>query len=384
MKHVFIIGSKGIPARYGGFETFVENLTKRKVNPTIQYHVACQGEEEQEFEYNGARCFQVKLKKLGSAKAVCYDLESLQKCLDYIEEHKIEAPIIYILACRIGPFLKFYQRKLRPMNGRIYVNVDGHEWKRSKWNRWIKAYWKVSERLMVKYADLVVCDARAIQEYVKQEYHRYGPRTVYLSYGTDLGPAGIGLDAEKAAAWYSRNHLKAQEYYLVVGRFVPENNYEIIIREFMNSNTTKDLVFITNLEQNKFYRRLLASTGFTRDSRLKFVGTVYDQGLLKKIREDSFAYIHGHEVGGTNPSLLEALAATPLNLLLDVSFNREAGADGAVYFNKAPGSLAKLIAEVETYPPSRILELARRAQKRVRDNYSWEKIVGEYEELFLS
>ncbi|HEX3045204.1 MAG TPA: hypothetical protein VHY08_10635, partial [Bacillota bacterium] len=139
---------------------------------------------------------------------------------------------------------------------------------------------------------------------------------------------------------------------------------------------------ITNLEQNKFYGRLLANTGFTRDPRIKFVGTVYDQGLLKKIREDAFAYIHGHEVGGTNPSLLEALAQTPLNLLLDVSFNLEVGGAGAVYFSKAPGSLAQLIAEVETYSPERISELAQQAQARIRKNYSWGKIVSQYEELY--
>ncbi|HEX3047389.1 MAG TPA: DUF1972 domain-containing protein, partial [Bacillota bacterium] len=287
MKHVFIIGSKGIPARYGGFETFVENLTKRKVDPDIQYHVACLGEEEKEFEYNGARCFQVKARKVGSAKAVFYDLESLRKCLSYIRKNKIDAPVIYILACRIGPFLGYYQKLLRKMDGQIYVNVDGHEWKRSKWNRWIKAYWKFSERLMVEYADVVVCDALAIRDYIEEEYRRYQPRTVYLSYGAEQ--QSIEISQEKAAVWYADHQIKPQEYYLLVGRFVPENNYEIIIREFMASKTSKNLVLITNLEQNKFYGRLLANTGFTRDPRIKFVGTVYDQGLLKKIREDAFA-----------------------------------------------------------------------------------------------
>lgn len=119
-----------------------------------------------------------------------------------------------------------------------------------------------------------------------------------------------------------------------MGRFVPENNYETMIREFMKSNSKKDFVLITNVEQNKFYDQLLKDTGFDKDPRVKFVGTVYDQELLKYIRENAFAYFHGHEVGGTNPSLLEALASTKLNLLLDVGFNREVGENGAIYWKK--------------------------------------------------
>lgn len=107
-----------------------------------------------------------------------------------------------------------------------------------------------------------------------------------------------------------------------------------MIREFIKSKSKKDFVLITNVEQNKFYDQLLQDTGFDKDPRVKFVGTVYDQELLKYIRENTFAYFHGHEVGGTNPSLLEALASTKLNLLLDVGFNREVGEDGAIYWKK--------------------------------------------------
>ena len=111
----------------------------------------------------------------------------------------------------------------------------------------------------------------------------------------------------------------------------------------------KDFVIITNVEHNKFYEELKISTGFEQDKRIKFVGTVYDQELLKKIREQAYAYFHGHEVGGTNPSLLEALASTDLNLLLDVGFNREVAEDGALYWSKEENSLAALIENAEKY-----------------------------------
>ncbi len=381
MTNVFIIGSKGIPARYGGFETFVENLIKNKSSRDIKYHVSCLAKTAAEFEYHQARCFSVIVKNLGSARAVLYDLASLCQCMRYIRKNNLHDSIIYILACRIGPFIGFYKWLLQKMNVNIFVNPDGHEWKRGKWNRYIKAYWKYSEKLMVKHADLLICDAVAIKEYIAAEYSQYHPRTVHIAYGTVTG--SLNETAGKAADWYAAHELHPGGYYLVVGRFVPENNYEIIIREFMNSKSKRDLVFITNLEENKFYRKLLKNTGFNTDNRIKFVGTVYEEGLLQKIREDSFAYIHGHEVGGTNPSLLEAMGSTQLNILLDVSFNKEVGRDSAIYFTKEKGSLARVVGDVELYSKDQIVKLGKKAKQRIYENYSWGKIVTEYEDLFL-
>ena len=151
----------------------------------------------------------------------------------------------------------------------------------------------------------------------------------------------------------------------------------------MKSNTKKDFVLITNVEQNKFYDDLKSKTGFDRDSRIKFVGTVYDQELLKKIREHAYGYFHGHEVGGTNPSLLEALASTDLNLLLDVGFNREVGENGAIYWSKEEGNLARLIEKADAIDLEEVTQLGKVAQKRIKDFYSWRKIVNKYEKLFL-
>ena len=382
MKNVFIIGSKGIPARYGGFETFVEKLTEKQMSKEIKYHVSCLANDTREFEHNGARCFNVKVPNIGSAKAVFYDIMALRECIKYIKENKIEDAIVYILACRIGPFIGFYKKQLKKLGTTLFINPDGHEWKRGKWNAAIRQYWKISEKLMVKHADLLVCDSVNIENYIKEDYKQYNPKTTFIAYGADTEKSKLNDNDTTLLKWYKEKGIKEKEYYLFVGRFVPENNYETMITEFMKSNTKKDFVLITNVEQNKFYEQLKEKTGFVKDSRIKFVGTVYDQELLKKIRENAYGYFHGHEVGGTNPSLLEALATTDLNLLLDVGFNKEVAEDSALYFSKEDGMLANLIDN--ELKEDEIKELGNKARKRINSEYTWNKIVDKYEKLLLN
>ncbi|GAB6168184.1 glycosyltransferase family 1 protein [Clostridium carnis] len=384
MKNIFIIGSKGIPANYGGFETFVDKLTQYRKSEKIKYHVSCMASDEKEFEYNDARCFNVNVPNIGAAKAVYYDIKALKLSLKYIKQNNMTDCIIYILACRIGPFMKPYKRLAEKMGVKIFVNPDGHEWKRAKWNFLIRKYWKISEKLMVKNADLLVCDSVNIESYIKDDYKKYNPRTTYIAYGADEKLSELSDDDVNLTEWYRSKHVIKKEYYLVVGRFVPENNYELMIREFMKSNTKKDFVIITNKEKNKFYDELKRTTNFENDKRIKFVGTVYDQELLKKIRENAYGYLHGHEVGGTNPSLLEALASTELNILLDVGFNREVGEDGAIYFNKEEKMLANLLDELDELSKNKRDKLANKARERIKENFRWEKIVNKYEYLFTS
>ncbi|WP_018663360.1 beta 1-4 rhamnosyltransferase Cps2T [Heyndrickxia acidiproducens] len=383
MKHVFIIGSKGIPANYGGFETFVENITKKRVNESIYYHISCMSDNNNEFIYNSARCFNVKTPNIGSAKAILYDILSLKRCIEYIRLNNLKDCIIYILACRIGPFISKYKRQLKKLGVNIFVNPDGHEWRRSKWNSAVKKYWKLSEQLMVKNADLIICDSKGIESYIQKEYHKYNPLTLFIAYGADVGKSNIENNDLSLKRWYEKYRITPYNYYLIVGRFVPENNYELIIKEFMNSNTKKDLVIISNVEENDFYSKLLKETHFKEDDRVKFVGTVYQKELLKKIREQAFAYIHGHEVGGTNPSLLEALASTQINILLNVVFNREVAESGAIYFSKKSNDLAQLIDKTEKLSHEEIDNLNNGAKLRILEEYSWKKIIKQYEDLFL-
>lgn len=382
MKNVFIIGSKGIPSNYGGFETFVEKLTEyNDMGETgIKYHVSCMSDNENVFEHNNARCFNVNVPNIGPAKAVYYDIIALKKVIKYIRENKVKDAIIYILACRIGPFMGYFKTEAEKVGAKIFVNPDGHEWKRAKWNKAIRNYWKLSEKLMVKHADLMVCDSLNIEKYIKEDYKQYAPKTTFIAYGADTTPSRLADNDSILVSWLEEHDIISQEYYLIVGRFVPENNYEAMIKQFMQSDTTKDLVIITNVEENKFYQNLLAETNFTQDKRIKFVGTVYDQELLKKLREKAFGYLHGHEVGGTNPSLLEALALTKLNLLLNVGFNSEVGQDAAIYWEK--DNLHNVINASENLTGEQVAKLDKESTEIINKNYSWTKISEEYTMLF--
>lgn len=380
-KNVFLIGSNGIPAKYGGFETFVENLTANKINQNIKYHVACIGNDNSEFEYNNSRCFNIKVPNIGAAKAEYYDLAALERTIKYIKKNNIKNATVYILGTGVGLFIGIYKRRFKKLGAKVYVNPDGCEWKRAKWNAILKKFFKVCEGKMAKHADLLICDSVNIEKYIKEEYKKYNPKTTFIAYGSNLEKTK-NEDTKKLENWYNEKEISKNDYYLIVGRFVPENNYETMIKEFIKSKTNKKLVIITNVEKNKFYEELKEKTKFDNDERIKFVGTVYDTPLLKQIRENAYGYIHGHEVGGTNPSLLEALATTKLNLLLDVGFNKEVAKQGAMYWNKEEGNLSDLINSLENISEEEKEKYGTIAKRRIEEEYNWNKIVTKYEKIF--
>ena len=382
MKDIFIIGSRGLPAQYGGFETFVEKLISHKVSPAIRYHVACLSDEStgRHFDYKGADCFTVNPPKLGPARVIAYDMMAINYSLKLIKKEGIQAPIFYILGNTIGAFTVHFAKKIQSIGGILLVNPDGLEWKRAKWSKPVQSYLKYSEKEMTKYANLIISDNRGIETYIQNTYP--WARTTFIAYGTDLSKTTLTAEDDPVRDWYQKWQTQEKDYYLILGRFVPENNYEIAIREFMKSSTERDLVIICNHEGNAYFDELRQITGFDKDKRVKFVGTVYDQDLLKYIRNQAFAYIHGHEVGGTNPGLLEALAQTDLNLIYNVDFNHQVAQETALYWNKEGGNLSQLIDSVDGQVSFE--DLGNAAKANMKENYTWEKIVGEYEELFLS
>ena len=402
IQHVFIIGSKSI-GQYGGYETFVDRLIgEHEHDASIKYHVACKANGEgfmdetkltgievtkqnsdgtvAEFTYKNAHVSKINCPNIGPAVALYYDKAALKYSINYCIENNIEHPIFYVLTCRIGLYIKGLVKKIKRIGGRYYLNPDGHEWMRAKWSAPVRRYWKWSEKKMALLADLVICDSVNIEKYIKELYAH--PNTTYIAYGADIEKSALKDDDPKYTDWLKEKGLRPNEYYLVVGRFVPENNYETMIREFMKSSSEKDFAIITNLN-DKLKTQLEAELHFSEDKRIKFVGTVYDRELLKKIRENAYGYFHGHEVGGTNPSLLEALGSTDLNLLLDVGFNREVGQDAALYWSKEEGSLSKLIDEADKMDASARADYGNRAKARIKDAFSWRFIGDEYKKVWM-
>ena len=385
---------------YGGYETFVYKLTEYHQNKdNIKYHVACKANgdgcmdeskfegvtkiNDHEFELHNAHCFKIDVPQIGPAQAIYYDVAALKDCCEHIKKNRIPHPIVYIMACRIGPFARHFYHEIHKLGGTVYLNPDGHEWMRTKWSAPVRKYWKESEHLMVKYADLVICDSKNIEKYIKEEYAKYNPETTFIAYGSETAASNLKNNDPKYVDWLKKHNLRDGEFYISVGRFVPENNFETMIREFMKSKSTKDFAIITT-SNDKFLKELDERLHFSSDKRIKFVGTVYDQKLLKKIRENAYAYFHGHSVGGTNPSLLEALGSTKVNLLYDVGFNREVAEDGALYWTKEEGNLTALIDKADTLNIDQINQLGEKAKNRIRQEYKWEYICEKYEKIFTN
>ncbi|MCR5785142.1 MAG: DUF1972 domain-containing protein [Eubacterium sp.] len=393
-RHVYLVGAKSI-GMYGGYESFVANLLNcHKDDENITYHVACKengdgamalsslsvNKETGRYEYLGSECFLINVPEfLRAAGAIYYDLAALKLFIKHIRENGIKNPAVFIMACRIGPFMKKYVKKIHSLGGKVYINPDGHEWKRAKWSFPVRKYWKESERLMVKNADLIICDSVNIEKYILKEYGKYNPKTTFIAYGAALEKSICSEDKYKN---WLKKHGIGGEYYTVVGRCVPENNFETIIREFMKSSSDKDLAIITT-DNKKMLFYLEEKLGYSADERIKFTGTVYDKELLTKIREESYGNFHGHSVGGTNPSLLEALGSTKLNLLYKVGFNEEVAKDAALYWTLEDGNLSALIDLADKIPEGERNIIGQKAKNRIKSEYSWERITGLYKEAFL-
>ncbi|HFI0501776.1 TPA: beta 1-4 rhamnosyltransferase Cps2T [Streptococcus suis] len=381
MQNVFIIGSRGLPAKYGGFETFVQQLVSHQQSKNIQYHVACLSDtsHQEHRAYLRADCFTINPPKLGPARVIAYDMMAISYALHLVKEQQMQSPIFYILGNTIGGFIAPFAKKIKDVGGVLFVNPDGLEWKRAKWPKPVQAYLKHAEKAMAKQSNLIIADNEGIEDYIQSAYP--GTKTTFIAYGTDLSQTSLTSQSEQVREAFANWSIREKDYYLIIGRFVPENNYATAIKEFMKSSTQRALIIVANHEGSAYFQKLKEETGFERDGRIKFIGTVYDPELLKYLRQECRAYIHGHEVGGTNPSLLEALAQTNENLVLGVDFNRKVAQNGAHYWTKESGNLAQLINQIDGQEEA--VDLGQIAKERMRNDYTWERIVQQYEELFL-
>lgn len=381
MKNVFIIGARGYHANYGGWETFVSNLVDYYDDSKTKFYVgelSLDKNKDKTLDKINDNLFIMPtyVKSSGSAKMFIYTIKNYLFSLKYIKKNKLRDSYIYVLGLKLGPMLWFNKILRRKYNIKVIINPDGLEHRRNKWNKVIQTCFLLSEWSMVNHCDMVICDALGIKDYIDKRYKKARGKSTYIAYGARSYDFS-NIDEGSILKEYN---LIRDKYCLVVGRCVPENNYELIIREFMKSKIKKELVIITNLSSSNYYQELVDKTNCLSDKRIRFIDGVYDGEKLAVIRKNAYLYIHGHSVGGTNPSLIEAISLTDLNILYDVCFNHDIGGDTCLYFDY-DNSLSKILDDTKLLNSSK-KELGKVVHELYRDNFTWEKIVDKYKEIF--
>ncbi len=382
MRNIIIIGSRGYRYNYGGWETFVTEFINNYKDSNTKFYIPYltfdKNKDKSIDINNNIYSINLYVKNSGFTTMFNFTIKSMNYMINYIKDNKLDNTIMIILGCKIGPLMPKYYKKLHELNCKIIMNPDGLEWKRDKWNKLIKKCFKISEEYHVKYADQVVCDSKEIKKYIDKTYN-ISDKTNFIAYGAYIDSK---VDDKLGNNFFKANGLKKDNYYLYVGRFVPENNIELILKEFINSKTKKDLVLVTNYTHDKYYEHLLESTNFNKYLNIKLVGPIYNQEVLRYLRINAYGYIHGHSAGGTNPSLLEALCTTKLNILYDVPYNREVGEDACLYFNNKNSSLARIINKCDKMSKKDINNYSKKAKERIEKEYTWDIVVDKYKKLF--
>ena len=378
MKNIFIIGARGYHYNYGGWETFVDNLVDNYNDKTTNFYISQYTNEKIE-EYNPKKNVIVKpiyVKSSFSGKMFIYSVKALKYFLKYIEVNKIENAYLYVLGLKLFNYLKIYRKKIKRLGITVIVNPDGLEWMRSKWSYPVKKFFLLSERLMLNNCDIVICDGLGIKKYIDEKYPKMKNITKYIAYGYNE----VNLNKVDENSILKKYNLIKDDYLLMVGRCVPENNYELVIKEFMESSIDKKLVIVSNIDGSNYYEELVNRTNALTDERIIFINGIYDKKELSCVRKNAYLYIHGHSVGGTNPSLIEAMSLTDLNVLYDVCFNHDIGLDTCLYF-KESGSLVKLLNDKKLLEIKR-KELSKKVKDRVKNNFTWDIIISQYKDIF--
>lgn len=353
---VGILGTRGIPNQYGGFEQWAEYLSqgliKRGCEVTVynsHFHPF------REDNFNGVKIIhRWDPKRIGLASQFLYDF----LCIIDARKQNFDAII------QLGYTTSAVWAWLLPGKAKILYNMDGMEWKREKYKGILKTFLKYAEKLAVKHSDVVIADAKPIQSYFE---NKYNANVHYIAY-----PAQPFSNPDKALI--QRFKIKAKEYHLLIARFQPDNNLELVIQGVLQSNTSLPLLIVGEFN-NKFGRYLRENYP---DERIVFLGRNFDKEELDNLRYYSSVYFHGHSAGGTNPSLLEAMATSCLICAHDNEFNKSVLENDAYYFSR-PGDISNLL-------DSKNLLLNKELwidnnQNKIHTYYNMDLIINKYQEL---
>ncbi len=330
MTKVAIIGTVGVPANYGGFETLVENIIGENASPDVEYTIFCSSKDSQSTlkSYKGAKLKYVGLKANG-VQSIIYDGLSLMRSIRGYD-------VVVALGVSGGIFFPLFRLLSR---SRFIVNIDGLEWKRDKWGTVAKFILHLSERLAVIFSDVIVADNQGIVDYVTSAYNK--PSSL-IAYGADHVVRTVSQELiDTTLASYE---LKSKQYAITVCRIEPENNCDKILKSFADSGYP--LIFIGNWDKSEYGRNL--KNAYANISNIKIVDAIYDLDTLHILRANSQYYIHGHSAGGTNPSLVEAMYCKCNIVAYDVVYNRETTENKAQYFNDTY-ELTNIILNKESY-----------------------------------
>jgi glycosyltransferase involved in cell wall biosynthesis len=358
---IAFIGTRGVPANYGGFETFVEQLGARLADRGHTVTVYCRRAyyDETPGTYRGMRLVHlasVHTKHLDSiSHTAAASLHSLR------EKHDIA------FYCGSGSSPLCWIAKLR--GAKVVLNPDGLEWQRAKWGRGARAYLKLAERFAARIPNGLVADSNVIRDYYREQY---GRESEFVAYGADHIPRGTYRDRLAALG------VEPERYFLFVSRLEPENNAHLVVQAFENVKTDLKLMMVGDAP---FADEYIAQLKNTSDPRILFPGAIYGDDY-NALRANAYAYINAMEVGGTHPAILEAMGAGNCVVVSDIAYNTEAVADAGEHFkNRDANDLAAKL-QALAGDPERVAQFRTAAHERAKTHYDWDQIADDYERCF--
>jgi len=357
---IAILGTRGIPNYYGGFEHISEyvseGLVKRGHSVTVYNS---HNHPYTKSSWNGVEirhCYDPEY-LIGTAGQFVYDLNCL------LDARKRKYDVILMM----GYTSSSVWGKLYPQNSAIITNMDGLEWKRSKYSKPVQSFLRYAEKLAVKHSQYYVADSMVIQSYLKDKYKI---DSKYIPYGADLF-------SENEREQFDRSEMLKEDYFLLMARMEPENNIETILEGFNESNSGRKFKVLGDTG-NRFGKYITHK--FKNDSRIQFKGSIFDNAKVRSLQNNSYLYFHGHSVGGTNPSLLEAMASEALIAAHNNPFNQSVLHTDAFYFNNA-GEVRNLVETVQRMETEK--NMVNNNLHKIRNQFNWETIVDQYEEFVL-
>ena len=355
---IAMIGTRGVPARYGGFETAIEEVGRRlagRGHRVLVYSRNPDADAPLPPLYRGMRVVELPAMRRRSLETLSHTGVSIAHLL-----RRVHPDVAFVFNAANSLFLP----ALRAARIPVATHVDGLEWKRGKWGPAGQRYYRAAEAAAVRFSDALIADAQGIADYYAQEF---SAPTELISYGAPQVPTRTDRLAELS--------LEAGGYHLVVARFEIENHVDVVVDGYTRSSARRPLVVVGSAPYADEYTRRVESLA---DARVRLLGGVWDQQLLDQLYTGALIYHHGHSVGGTNPSLLRAIGAGTAVDAFDVSFNREVLGEAGRYWSDAD-DVAGLVDSAEADPAAQ-LERGARSLERAR-LYDWDEVADRYEAL---